>query len=847
MGKKIIGAAGRVVGPKGSWQRRWAMLLSLLIALGLTVVLKQTVFAVHGTGAFQLDGDASRETNTAGVEFEAVDDWDNVCYQVAVAPTSQGGLNLSPAQATAKCFKYLTPPALGGPTTGGATAVAWSEETNAASSIFTGGGSKDPEFISEWLWKDDANNPPDKDNLIHAYAARYSLTPSDECPSITPTCEVLFFGSDRFDNSGDAQQAFWFFQSKILATQNKKQGGLAFSGEHRPGDVLVISNFSNGGTTSTITVYKWDPVRPVDPPTVPATFTGCVATNKAVNPTNPKQEVSDTTCADKNLRLLANLEGAPAKCTTAADNDAACGIVNPELITMPWTFLDKTPTPNDGAINGEFYEAGLNLSALNLGDECFSSVVAETRSSTSTTAVLKDFVVGQLGSCETTLTTTAQFNAAGTSIISSATGNGTASSGTDTAVLTIKGVSTWGGTLQFYICGPFAAPTVCTADGVLVTSRVISNASPASDYISGTATLTSAGRYCWFARFTPDTLTAAKGVIGAEHNGTPTPPATNNLECFVVSPVAPTLGTSVAAASVTFGNPTIDTPSLTGLAKEPGNNGGNKLYPTINATNGAFAGIIAFRLKGPEVPPACSTTDAVAKAGSTPTAFPINVAVTGNGTAPTLTPATVQFTPASPGKYHWVATYSGPGANGTAVNNVASLMPFTALPVTHNADCSDTLEDVTVQQIPTSITTSPWTFPNDSATITSSDGNLPSGGTIVFKLFGETALGQGDALANCQAGGSVTTPGQNGLRYIQTFNSVANGSTTSVTRDTSNGPAAGGLPAGGFQITSLNSGDYYWRVTFAAGNTTHTGIQSACVERTSVTQIASAGPGTAFP
>ena len=36
-------------------------------------------------------------------------------------------------------------------------------------------------------------------------------------------------------------------------------GGTGFTGVHENGDLLVISDFSNGGTTSTITVYKWDP------------------------------------------------------------------------------------------------------------------------------------------------------------------------------------------------------------------------------------------------------------------------------------------------------------------------------------------------------------------------------------------------------------------------------------------------------------------------------------------------------------------------------------------------------------------------------------------------------------
>ena len=54
-------------------------------------------------------------------------------------------------------------------------------------------------------------------------------------------------------------------------------------------------------------------------------------------------------------------------------------------------------------------------------------------------------------------------------------------------------------------------------------------------------------------------------------------------------------------------------------------------------------------------------------------------AVSGNGTYNSPAP---QFVPTAPGNYHWVAVYSGnsPNTNG----------------VTHNAACTDTNEDVTV-------------------------------------------------------------------------------------------------------------------------------------------------------
>ena len=46
--------------------------------------------------------------------------------------------------------------------------------------------------------------------------------------------DVLFFGSDRLDNSGDAQQGFWFFQNPIALGSNSVGGGTGFTGVHGP-------------------------------------------------------------------------------------------------------------------------------------------------------------------------------------------------------------------------------------------------------------------------------------------------------------------------------------------------------------------------------------------------------------------------------------------------------------------------------------------------------------------------------------------------------------------------------------------------------------------------------------
>jgi len=455
MATKFISMARQVVGPTGGWRRRGALLFSLTIVMGTGVVI---VFGVHDTGRFQLDGDAATGTNTAGTPA-ADDDWDKVCYEVAVKPVAQGGLGLTAAQATAKCSINVA--------TTGATATAWIEEPDRNSSIFTGGGSKDPIDINQWAWKDGAGGLPDKDNLEHAYAVRYSLPPGPNCPSgSASTCDVIYFGSDRFDNSGDAQQGFWFLQNAITLGANKVGGANGFASSnapefHRPGDVLIISDFSNGGTTSTITVYRWDPT--------------CTAANKP-----------DASCGDANLRVLANLTGLAAKCTTAANGDLACGLVNPITITMPWSFADKSATPNNGALNGEFFEAGINLSLLNLTGECFSTMVAETRSSTSTTAVLKDFVIGRFGVCAPVLTTSVQGLDNTRTVLPGQQVQ-------DLATITVGGATTPAdaqGTVDFFLCGPNASANPdCSTGGTSAGSGKvlvdISSPPNANDGISG--------------------------------------------------------------------------------------------------------------------------------------------------------------------------------------------------------------------------------------------------------------------------------------------------------------------------------------------------------------------------
>src|SRR5215471_2542090 len=193
----------------GTHRRRRLLTAGLAVVSSTAAVIALAVvpaLAVHDAGAFQLDGNALTSLQSTP---PANDDWDRVCHQVTGSDCSTTS------------------------NTTGATAVDWVSEPNVNTTIFTGGGSKDPLDINNWAWKDGAGGLPAKDNLLHSFAARYTLPSTGSntgtCPSGTAsTCQVLYFGSDRLDNSGDAQQGFWFFQNKI--STNAANG--TFNGVH---------------------------------------------------------------------------------------------------------------------------------------------------------------------------------------------------------------------------------------------------------------------------------------------------------------------------------------------------------------------------------------------------------------------------------------------------------------------------------------------------------------------------------------------------------------------------------------------------------------------------------------
>jgi hypothetical protein len=748
--------------------------------------------AVHDTGLFQLDGNAQTSVQSTP---PALEDWDLICkahlFNATTAPT---GCHVAPG--------YTLP---AGSSIADDSTFVTDVFNSGTDNIFKGG--TDDADVSTWLWKE-ATPSPNKADIENAFAAQYTCTAAmvtaGTCASAYSGHRLMFFGGDRFSNSGDTNIGIWFFHNAVgTGGRNTTtsgdclvSSGCGFTGVHTagnvslgghtPGDIFVLSSFTGGGAEPTIKIFEW-----VGPGNATKNYLG--SNNCFTN-----------ACTLQPVAIPFTPGFSDNRCDgSTVVSDPACAIVNAGEVTSPWLFQDSSPgSPANKIEANELYEGGLDLTQLGFGNACTSSVLLNTRSSQSGTSVLQDFALGQLGSCTSMLHTTPSAGSGGSVSI----GSGTVSV-TDSSNLTVNGTNTWSGTLDTYLCGPIASGACTATSGVHVDSQPV-NQSTAMPITSASATLTSAGRYCYLGVFTSST----NGVPGTDDH--------SSNECFTVTPVSPSLATQATDASgtpitgpVTFGNAVYDTGTLSGAATEPGTNGashgGNSTYPTINATDGAFAGTIVFTLVGPND---CTTT--ATGTGSNPSS---PVAVTGNTTY-----GPVGFTPNHPGTYHWLATYTDTGS----VNNVPNT-------VSHNSNCTDALEDVTVSQIPTQITTAPLAYPNDTATISSTAAGdlLPAGGTVTFRLF-EDANGS-TALQNCQTDDG--TSGAQGLLYNQAFSTAAtpanseNFATTNTT------------------VGVNSNGTFYWRVTYAPGDTAHTGIQSSCVENTGFTFAGDSGPGTAFP
>jgi Prealbumin-like fold domain len=463
------------------------------------------------------------------------------------------------------------------------------------SSTYTN-GSKDTLNISTGWSCTPSNNVTDKGDIMNAYAALYT-NPSDGH-------KILYFSLERNANTGDANVAFWFLQGKAGCT-----GTNSFTGDHHDGDLLIVSAFTNGGVVSTIDAYKW-----------------VGGANGSLNTTPVAHGVD---C--KNAQASA---------------DPTCATSNTAAITTPWLTDNKTDGVGHTLETSEFFEGGLDLSApgINLGNDCFNTFLADTRSSQSLTATLYDFALGNLGGCTATVTTapvdtTANHNPVSTAAIPLAPADAKVAVQDQTVIATTGAPATYNASVDWHICGPTDPSSTQLCDGTTGNVGVdLGSMAITADgtYYSPTATVTAAGRYCFRADFSGDSSIGLDGTSDSGAN-----------ECFVVTPRTPTL-TTTATQAVEVGHAIDDVAHLGGTANEQGTGPNGSINPTT--LGGPAQGMITFNLY---------STANCSGAIATRT---VNVNGNGDYTASTGT-GSGSLTPSSPGTYYWTATYSGDPPN----------------------------------------------------------------------------------------------------------------------------------------------------------------------------------------
>jgi hypothetical protein len=261
--------------------------------------------------------------------------------------------------------------------------------------IFTGGGSKDDLPIEGWKWT--IGTPPDKDDLLAVGAAAYS----SEVPG-----ELLIYDfGTLYAANGTSSIGNWFFKKDIGECEDGSFGVVDSSDPNRSclpkeqqpeslhtiGDVLVISENSNGGTVTNISVYRW----------VAGIESECDEPNESFVP--PKN----------NLCLIGDYASATCGDPNAPPEAAfVCGVMNqmPTESVDDYEYMSKSPLdeapPDD--LDGiwvddhpafTFFESGINLKEVLKATECFASFMKNTRTSASPRSQLKDFAGGSFSVC----------------------------------------------------------------------------------------------------------------------------------------------------------------------------------------------------------------------------------------------------------------------------------------------------------------------------------------------------------------------------------------------------------------------------------------------------------------
>ncbi|MCK2094402.1 hypothetical protein [Thauera aromatica] len=224
-------------------------------------------------------------------------------------------------------------------------------------------GSKDTLNITPGWECKRTNNVNDKTDINNAYAVARTVV-------VNGTSHlIVYFALDVAANDGTKNVAFWFLKDPDVGCVANG----AFVGNHSDGDVLIVSEFTNGGAVSTIKAYQW------------------VGGAGGYLDTNPV--ASGGECNGASFDVCAKVNTVVLNGTGTGNGDQVPWLVK----TKKGSASPDYNAPTDLDI-GEFFEGGIDLTALGISG-CFNRYLADTRSSTSLTSTIFDYALGDFSNC----------------------------------------------------------------------------------------------------------------------------------------------------------------------------------------------------------------------------------------------------------------------------------------------------------------------------------------------------------------------------------------------------------------------------------------------------------------
>ena len=219
-------------------------------------------------------------------------------------------------------------------------------------------------------WQFQAGNVPPKDDISNIYA--YLAEAEDGR-------RFVYIGLERIEEGGDSHVDFEFNQNDVGLELNDPDdpcSGGHFTGTRANGDFIVTIDYIKGGGIGQVRVFRYE------------------GTPAVLNQT-PIFDSGALTGVQKFCNPIGGTIPADSLC--AANSGGASGS---SIDGGPWANFDRhgatvTCIPPNG-----FTELGIFLDAFLLpGRECFTSIIAKTRSSQSITSELKDFAIVEFDIC----------------------------------------------------------------------------------------------------------------------------------------------------------------------------------------------------------------------------------------------------------------------------------------------------------------------------------------------------------------------------------------------------------------------------------------------------------------